>query len=294
MLAGGHPPVPAELEEQLAGRIAVAAAVRRPAPSVAGAASSDRRAARPPATGAARTSTRRASRSRSAIRDPGTSDVAGRRRAPGRRDEAGIGPRSGRSTTVRRGRRRLEAAGRSSVAGDPQRVLPGLEQLPPPLGAVRQPERDVAQVEQQAAEPAGDVDGEPPATAAEPDRVAELELGRRAARRAAGRPARGRRGSARARSSRPRRGRSTRPALRPGPDAARDDDARRAARGGRRRCRRSAGGAPCASGIEPSGREEPGVVVGDADRRRAADDVGDREGDRPGPGRPPTRRRPRR
>ena len=47
------------------------------------------------------------------------------------------------------------------------------------LEALRQPERHVAEVDEQAAEPAADVDREAPAADAEPDRVPEVELGGR-------------------------------------------------------------------------------------------------------------------
>ena len=71
-------------------------------------------------------------------------------------------------------RDRLDGHSRPPVA---DRGLPRLEQLAPPVRAFRQPQRDVAQVDDEAAEPAGDVDREVPAAAAEPDGVAEAELG---------------------------------------------------------------------------------------------------------------------
>src|SRR5207244_11344391 len=49
-------------------------------------------------------------------------------------------------------------------------------QRPPPSRASREAERHVAQVEEEAAEPAGDVDREVPSAATEPDRVTESKL----------------------------------------------------------------------------------------------------------------------
>ena len=49
---------------------------------------------------------------------------------------------------------------RSRLRPLPQRCLPGGEQVAPAIGPVGQPQRDVPQVDEQPAEPAGDVDRE--------------------------------------------------------------------------------------------------------------------------------------
>ena len=99
--------------------------------------------------------------------------------------------------------------------GHPERVLPRLEQLAPPIGPIRQAQRDVAQVDEQATQPTCHLDREMPSAAAEPDRVAEPELGacRLARRQVDELEAARQRG--RARSSRSRRELTSLPALRP-------------------------------------------------------------------------------
>ena len=148
-------------------------------------------------------------------------------------------------------------------------------------GPVREAQRHVAEVEQQPAEAARDLDGELPAAAAEPDGVAERELrGRLLAGRqvdqleAAGHevelagPGLGADGHLAGALA--------------GPDPARDHDARE-------RRQQVVGDvaqelAALARVGDRAGRpEHPRVVVGDRDRRRPADDVGDRQRDR-GPG----------
>ena len=61
----------------------------------------------------------------------------------------------------------------------PERRLPRLEHRPAPLGPVGQPKRDVAQVDQDAAEPTADLERHPPTTRPEADRVAEAQVDRR-------------------------------------------------------------------------------------------------------------------
>ena len=198
MLAGGQRPVAAVLVQQLAGL------GRRPAPQPR-----PGLAGRRPAVAGPRPSSAVAARASSTTprvaepfgdRRPGDDRVAGRRRAPDRPGASGnrtsIGPaRSGRRPTrsrpVERPRQRLDRrlAGVASRSGrargghrsrvSQRRLLPRLEQLAPAVHPLGQPEGHVAQVDEQAAEPAGDVDREAPAARPEPDRVAEVELGGR-------------------------------------------------------------------------------------------------------------------
>src|SRR5439155_5902031 len=67
----------------------------------------------------------------------------------------------------------------SSVCSRPERALPRREKLAALLEPLWQVERNVAEVDEQAAEAAAHLDGEPAAADAEDDRVAELELGGR-------------------------------------------------------------------------------------------------------------------
>ena len=154
---------------------------RRPAPC-----SSPRRGTADPAPAGLRhrprvgisTSSSRGSRSRSAIGAPTHDRVAGRDQRPvargeredrvdRRRRSAGGPGRAGRRPSA--SRRRLAGRDRASAtASSSSRRRSG------PIG---QPERDVAQVDEEPAESAGHVDREVAAACPEPDRVAELELG---------------------------------------------------------------------------------------------------------------------
>ena len=113
----------------------------------------------------------------------------------------------------------------SSVARQPQRFLPRVEQLAAALQALRQPERHVAEVDEQAAEPAADVDREAPAADAEPDGVAEVELGGRDLARRQVDELEAARARDRCRVEPVPAWTVSRPALGPGPDPGRDDDA---------------------------------------------------------------------
>src|SRR5439155_843685 len=67
----------------------------------------------------------------------------------------------------------------SSVCSRPERALPRREKLAALLEPLWQVERNVAEVDEEAAEAAAHLDGEPAAADAEDDRVPELELGGR-------------------------------------------------------------------------------------------------------------------
>ena len=124
-------------------------------------------------------------------RRPDDDRIAGRHERPvaGCEGEHGVDRRHHESTC------RHEADVRGGHASRPghDRRLPRLEELTAQVGPVGQPQRHVAQVDHEAAEPARHVDREMPAARAEPDPVAELELGHRRTCRAAGRRGRGRR-----------------------------------------------------------------------------------------------------
>ena len=105
-------------------------------------------------------------------RRPGDDRFARRHERPvARRESAATDDRPGRSTR-RRSRRRARDRLASGRAGDrlghpsapgPEGRLPRREQVAPAVGAVGQPQRHVAQVDEQAAQAAGDVDREVPA-----------------------------------------------------------------------------------------------------------------------------------
>src|SRR6185503_15710926 len=166
----------------------------------------------------------------------------------------------------------------SSVASEPQGLLPGVEQLPAALGPVRQTERHVAQVDEEAAEAAGHVDRELPAADTEADRVAEVELrGGDLARWQVDELETTRHEVAVRGTGARVDGQGARTG--PGADPRGDDDAaewrqdvvdevhERLAAFDR-------------VGDHAEGAEQPGVVLGDRDGRRPADDVGEGQGDR--------------
>src|SRR5579859_1095032 len=94
--------------------------------------------------------------------------------APGRGD----GMAGSRSTARRPRRARCHAARRPSpFVLRPEGVLPAVEQLAAELLPIGQAKRHVAEVDENAAEAAGELDAEMPATATEPDWIAEVEPG---------------------------------------------------------------------------------------------------------------------
>ena len=85
---------------------------------------------------------------------------------------------TGAATSGRDGTSRTSDGARSSpVAPGRDGGLPCLERLAAKVCPIGQPERDVAEIDHQPAQPAGHVDREMPAATTQPDRVVELEFG---------------------------------------------------------------------------------------------------------------------
>ena len=207
---------------------------------------------------------RRASRSRSAMRRPGhdrSRPAATSGRSPGREAERDVEP-------ARRAAARAATRPRPVARSSPSRTRPTAPACQAASRSRRRSARSgsrsghVAQVDEQAGQAAPDVDREVAAARRQPDRVAEAELGHRRLARAPGRPAPGHPGT---RSSSvvvaagvddEAAGRSTGPQPGRGHDAA---ERREQVVGEVAPCssRRSSG-----SGIAPSDAEQPGVVEG--------------------------------
>ena len=158
---------------------------------------SRRRRMRGPAAGVSSGRRQRRSATHRRLDEPGVAQPLGDRRAgddrlaggdqrPVARRERGTSTSIGPSTDgagrgrargpagepAQRRRQPIAAPDRRAVIASrprPQRRLPRREQVAPAIGPLGQAQRDVAQVDEQAAEPARDVDGEVPAARPEPD-----------------------------------------------------------------------------------------------------------------------------